>query len=73
MIEFLTSIGFYAFKSCECNGGEYSFKHIEPSKMMGIAVSIKKRPNSYEIKRDGTVINRGQGYQLEREYNKLFT
>lgn len=72
MIEFLTSIGFYAFKSCGCNGGEASLRHREPGKMIGIVIFIKKRLDSYEIKRDGTVINRGQSHQLETEYNKLF-
>lgn len=72
MIDFLTSIGFYAFKSCGCNGGEASLRHREPEKMIGIVVFVKKRSNSYEIKRNGTVINRGQGFQLETEYNKLF-
>jgi len=70
MIDFLVSQGFRVFKSCGCNGGEAQFKK---DAMSGIIVKTFRRSQSYEIKRSGSVINRGMAHQLEAEYLKLFT
>ena len=70
MIDFLISVGFQVFKSCNCSGGKASFRK---EGMIGIVIKIFKRSDSYEILRANKVINRGMGCQLETEYNNLFT
>lgn len=72
MIDFLKSIDFGVFKSCQCNGGEASFKHNTPGKMVGVVIRTFRRGDHYKILKGGSVINKGLGYQLETEYNKLF-
>jgi len=69
MKEFLEKLGFYQFRGCGCNGGEYQYRK---ENMIGIVIKLKKRNNSYEIKRSGQVINRGSANQLEAEYNRIF-
>lgn len=70
MIEFLLSVGFRVFKSCNCSGGKAWFKK---EGMPGIEVVLFKRGDQYEIKRSNKVVNRGMSHQLETEYQKLFT
>lgn len=70
MRDFLLSLDFEMFKSCNCNGGKMWFRK---DGMIGIEIVLIKRGNQYEIKRSNTVINRGMSHQLEPEFNKLFT
>lgn len=70
MRDFLVSLGFRVFSSCQCNGGEAKFKK---EGMIGIIVKTFRRGDHYEILRGNKIINRGMAHQLETEYNKLFT
>jgi len=69
MIDFLNSINFHVFKSCNCGGGKAWFKK---DGMPGVEIILIKRGDQYEIKRSNKVINRGMSHQLQTEYNKLF-
>lgn len=69
MHDFLLSLGFRMFKSCNCGGGKKNFKKAT---MPGIEITLFKRSDSYEIKRSNKVINRGMSHHLETEYNKIF-
>ncbi len=69
MKELLTGDEWYKFHSCNCSGGEESYKH---DKKPGIKIKLRLRYMTFEIKNGFKLVSTGQEGQLQSELIRLF-